>query len=73
MDGKLWHRFSLPTRRVAVDIFEDARLQDKKGAIYPTVSVRRLLTKAANVVFVQLDVAEAPRRANGRYSGKLTV
>src|SRR6185437_15849817 len=62
-----FQRLALEQRGIAVDVIEDARLENEEGAVDPCLTRERLLVEARHAVAVELQAAEARRRAHGGY------
>ncbi len=64
---------ALPVGGVAIDVVEDARLQDEEGAVDPAFAELGLLGEFVHAVAFEFQVAEAGGRADGRHGGQLAV
>src|SRR5215831_8548269 len=70
---KFYHWPPLPAGRVAFDVFEDTRLQHKKGPIDPAFAVRWFFPKRADLRAIELEITEPAGGADRRYSGEFAV
>jgi hypothetical protein len=56
--GQAFQRLPLPDGVVALDVVEDARLQDEEGAVDPALAELWLLGEAAYLIALQVEAAE---------------
>jgi len=56
--GEFYHGAALPARRVVLDVFEDARLEDEKRPVYPSFAIIRLLTKTRDLLTIEIEITE---------------
>ena len=63
--GQALHRLTLPERSVAVDEVDDVRGQHEEPAIDPGTVALGLLLEALDLIAVEVERAETPRRLDG--------